>query len=299
MNIKSEYWDLLLRLKQSFLTATDVPSAIVITPDLKIIELNTNGFEANALAMVTFDQSAQSHSEFYKITFSAKATKAFRNALRLYSPYFFTHPNLDLPFVVVHQAQTIDGKVATESGQSKWIGNSANLTHSHRIRALCDAILVGGNTYRIDHPQLTVRHVPGENPIKLILTKSLDELDLPNEGKFIVCSSTDLSQHIKNKNVETIHILTSKQQIDTKNLLRELKSRQIRSILVEGGPQTIRCFVEDQTISRIEFHLAPILFGSGKNGIQLAPISEVSEAKKLHSVTYHQMGDSIMIVAEL
>ena len=78
----------------------------------------------------------------------------------------------ELPYVLVHMASSLDGKIALNNGHSKWIGNEENLKHAHRLRAILDGILVGSSTVKNDSPQLTVRHVEGPNPTRLILSNS-------------------------------------------------------------------------------------------------------------------------------
>jgi len=80
-------------------------------------------------------------------------------------------------------------------------------------------------------------------------------------------------------------------------LLKILKKKGIHSILLEGGAQTIRKFIEEDMVSRYEFHLAPMLFGSGKSGIELNEIAELNQAIQLQNPTYYKMGNAIMIVS--
>ena len=76
---------------------------------------------------------------------------------------------VERPYVVAHMAQSLDGRIALPCGSSQWITGPADLEHTHRLRALCDAVLVGANTVVADDPQLTVRRVPGPNPLRVVL----------------------------------------------------------------------------------------------------------------------------------
>ncbi|MDH5604452.1 MAG: dihydrofolate reductase family protein, partial [Cyclobacteriaceae bacterium] len=72
-------------------------------------------------------------------------------------------------FTIAHFAQSLDAKIATENGASQWIGNEENLIHAHRMRALCDGVLIGAKTLKTDKPRLTVRHVEGPDPVRIVM----------------------------------------------------------------------------------------------------------------------------------
>ena len=97
--------------------------------------------------------------------------------LKQYWPLcIITKTKTNRPYVFVHTAISLDGYMATLSGHSKWIGNKENLEHAHRLRAIFDAILVGGNTVERDQPALTVRHVEGNNPKRLVLSNKNEKV---------------------------------------------------------------------------------------------------------------------------
>ena len=101
------------------------------------------------------------------------------------------------------------------------------------------------------------------------------------------------------ENTESICIEQEGNSIITTDLLKVLKQKGIHSLLIEGGSQTIRKFIEDKSIDRIEFHIAPMIFGSGKSGIELAEIDNLEEGIHLQNPTTFKMGNALMIVSNL
>jgi diaminohydroxyphosphoribosylaminopyrimidine deaminase / 5-amino-6-(5-phosphoribosylamino)uracil reductase len=297
MKIKSIYWELLLEIKELYKTVDCNSESIVITTKLKALKSTTMILPLESIALIRFNPNAITN--FYEVAFSDIFPKKLKKIFLLYLGYFIINRNTEIPFTCVHIAQTIDGKIATPTGKSKWIGNQENLIHAHRIRALVDAILIGGNTFRIDKPQLDVRLVKGENPIKVIIANSPLELETLSSGKTYLLSNTHLNYEELPKETEIIVIKDELGWIDSKKLLQELKKKQIHSVLIEGGSQTIRKFIEEKTLSRIEFHIAPLLFGSGLNGIELEEIDKLESAIHLKNPNYFKIGNAMMTVSNL
>lgn len=299
MKIKTKYWELLLAIKNSYKTLDPKTEQLLITTAYKVEKSYEVQLPPNGLAIFFFNTNNQTADKFYDILYSEVFPKKLKKILTLYLDYVLVNRASELPFAVAHLAQTIDGKIATNSGKSKWIGNEENLIHAHRVRALVDAIMVGGNTFRIDKPKLDVRLVKGENPVKVILANSVLELQTLSEGKTYLCSTNPLEYDHLPEETEIINLQSTNGFIHSEDLLKALKHRGIHSILIEGGCQTLRKFIEEKTLSRIEFHTAPMLFGSGKNGIELAVIDELSEAIHLKNPQYYQFGNAIMTVSNL
>lgn len=160
--------------------------------------------------------------------------------IRVYAPYCFASmyaKRWQRAFAVSHFAQSLDGRIATASGDAKWIGNDANLIHAHRMRALCDGILIGAKTLARDKPQLTVRHVPGTNPTRIVLGSVFDELDyLKRASTDPICliSSKGADSH---DGVETLHLKCDNGFMSSVGILAELYQRDIHSVYIEGGGQ--------------------------------------------------------------
>lgn len=299
MKIKSIYWELLLEIKETYKTVDCDVESILISRELKAQKSFSKTLLSDSIVLIRFNNAHVNSDEFYDVVFANFFPRKLKKIFSLYLGYFLVNKESEIPFTCVHIAQTIDGKIATPTGESKWIGNQENLIHSHRIRALVDAVLVGGNTFRIDKPQLNVRFVKGENPVKVIVANSKLALESLSSDKTFLMSNTKLEYDKLPIQTEVIIVKNEKGWIDSKKLLKELKERQIHSVLIEGGSQTIRKFIEQNTISRIEFHIAPMIFGSGLNGIELDDINEITNAIQLKNPTYYKIGNAMMTVSNL
>jgi diaminohydroxyphosphoribosylaminopyrimidine deaminase/5-amino-6-(5-phosphoribosylamino)uracil reductase len=299
MKVKPTYWELLLKLKSVYNTVNTASQSIIITEELEIIISELFILPKDGLVIIRFNSKATDNKEFFEIGFSDSIRKSMKKMFELYLPYIIINSKAETPFSFVHIAQTIDGKIATPTGKSKWIGNQENLVHAHRIRALVDAILVGANTFKLDKPQLDVRHVKGDNPIKIIIANSKLDLDCLSIGETILFSTNEIEYQSLPENTESICIEQEGNSIITTDLLKVLKQKGIHSLLIEGGSQTIRKFIEDKSIDRIEFHIAPMIFGSGKSGIELAEIDNLEEGIHLQNPTTFKMGNALMIVSNL
>ncbi|KAA3621816.1 MAG: hypothetical protein DWQ02_27065 [Bacteroidetes bacterium] len=195
---------------------------------------------------------------------------------------------------VAHFAQTLDGKIATATGHSKWIGNEENLIHAHRMRALCDAIMVGSGTVKFDKPRLTVRMVSGKNPRRVIIGHTCDDFEsllkaCPEPVTVIGNEDCNFPQGI-----EYFKIPSEGKHIDSEEILYFLFSKGIHSVYLEGGPMTTSNFLKDKKVDILQLHLAPMLFGSGKQAIQLPHIEQVTDGLQFETFRFWKMGDAIM-----
>lgn len=240
-----------------------------------------------------------------KLYLSAASTadKTITQSLKLYVPLAIASLLIhSTPFVITHQAQSIDGKIATNGGSSKWIGNHANLVHAHRIRALVDAVLVGTNTVLNDSPRLNVRHVKGKNPIRVVLSNSIQDFSMlpvvDNMQTFLLRAETNQWQGDTNVINKTIYYKDDFPKTRMRNILLELKQNGIQSILIEGGSKTISSFLDENCVDWMQLHIAPLLFGSGIPCVSLGNITEVNESRRLNNVFFTQIDEAVMITGE-
>ena len=231
---------------------------------------------------------------FYNDEQLSTASKLF---LKQYLPYCFLSiiaKQHKRAIAVAHFAQTLDGKIATENGDSKWIGNKENLLHAHRMRALCNGVVVGSNTLEIDAPKLTVRHVNGPDPTRIIIGNPPAVFDSLLESStapiHVFCSKP-----LEELSAVKYHLLSTENGlICPKEILKKLYLLNIHSVYIEGGAHTTSHFFEMGAIDILQLHIAPILFGSGTNGIQLPTINKVKEGKQFDLYHFLPVGDSMM-----
>ena len=199
-----------------------------------------------------------------------------------------------------HFAQTLDGKIATTKDDSKWIGNKENLIHSHRMRALCDGILVGKNTFQIDNPSLDVRHVNGPNPKKIIIGTESEEIQncLANRKDDIVAV---VSQACNLKsNIDQIQLNQQPSgYFNCSEILAALYDYGLKTIYIEGGPKTTSKFIQDGCLDFLQIHISPMIFGSGKDAFSLPAIANVSEAISFYNYDFYKIGRAPMFAGVL
>ena len=201
-----------------------------------------------------------------------------------------------------HFAQSLDGRIATLNGHSKWIGNEENLIHAHRMRALSDAILIGTGTLTNDQPRLTVRLVPGENPLRVVLGKPVDK-------KAYSCLETSCSKRILaigtekstlNGQIDYKQLKVSKNgRIDSNQVNKLLFQQGIYSVYLEGGAITTSNFIKDKAVDVLQLHFSPLIFGSGISSIVLPEIEEVRNAIQFDTFQFQKVGDTMMFVGQL
>lgn len=186
------------------------------------------------------------------------------------------------PFVIGQLGQSLDGRIATKTGASKWISGDAALDHVHRLRSAVDAVIIGANTALTDDPQLTVRRVDGAHPARVVIdpdgTVPMTARCFANDGvrRLIVRSApVELPDGI-----ECIPIARRGTLIAPGEIVAALYARGFSSMLVEGGAATLSAFLEAGALDRLHVLIAPVILGSGISGLSLAPISALDEARR-------------------
>jgi len=179
------------------------------------------------------------------------------------------------PYVILSAAISIDGKIATKTGDSK-LSSKQDSIRLHKLRSKVDAILVGKNTVAIDDPLLTVRHTKGKNPIRIVLDSkgTLSDkskiLQTSDKIKTIIVVSKKITKSNNNK-LSKFHvelIVTGERSVNIKSLLRKLSAKKIKTILVEGGGTINWEFIKQNIFDELIVTLSPFLIG-GNNAISL------------------------------
>ncbi len=186
-------------------------------------------------------------------------------------------------FVIGQLGQSLDGRIATPTGVSKYINGHEALCHLHRIRAEVDAVIVGIGTAIADDPQLTTRHVEGSNPVRVVIDPNgrlPGALAMLHDGAapVLVITAPDRAAP---EGAEALALpCDGAASIPPETIIRALAARGLRRLLVEGGAETLARFLDAGAIDELHLMVAPIVLGSGKTGLNLAPISELDEAMR-------------------
>lgn len=216
---------------------------------------------------------------------------AVRDALELYLP-LVTGATL----AIGHLGQSIDGHIATESGDSRYVNGSENLAHLHRLRALADAVLVGPATAARDNPRLTVRHVPGPNPVRVVLDprgELPERLRVFTDGAaptLLACDAARTPAAAPGQ-AERLPLPARDGQLDPAALLAALRARGLAVVFVEGGGRTVSDFLAAGLLDRLHIAAAPVLMGAGRRGVQLPPPGSMAACPRPAHRVFRMGGD--------
>ncbi|NOT56534.1 MAG: RibD family protein [Deltaproteobacteria bacterium] len=232
----------------------------------------------------------------------ATGPDALGELVRVYAPYCFASMHAKQwrrAFAVSHFAQSLDGKIATISGDSKWIGNPANLVHAHRMRALCDGILIGARTLARDKPQLTVRHVPGTNPTRIMLGSMFEHLDYLKQVSTAPICLLSARSLAPQEGVEIVQLACHNGLISCAAILAALYQRGIHSVYIEGGARTTSYFLHERALDVVQLHIAPVIFGSGLNAFAMPRIQQAAESLRFTAQTFVPVDDGMLFIGAL
>ncbi|MBV8161654.1 MAG: RibD family protein [Acidimicrobiia bacterium] len=223
--------------------------------------------------------------------------------LELYVPYCLASLHARAarrPFTVSHFAQSLDGRIATGVGDSRWIGCDENLVHAHRMRALCEGILIGAGTLRRDRPALTVRHAPGRDPVRIVVGGAGDVGCLSDAGPSPIVVLDDRGDgRASTAQVRHVALPRSNGHIPTSAILGALYEQGILSVYIEGGAVTTSAFLAEGNIDVLQLHISPMIIGPGINSFAEPAIHSVTESVKFAPYRYHAVGDGMMFVGRV
>lgn len=187
----------------------------------------------------------------------------------------------DRPFVIAQLGQSLDGRIATLNGHSRYINRFAALDHLHRLRAEVDAVVVGIGTVIADNPQLTVRRVPGRSPARVVIDANGrlpdDARCLEDDGAprlVLRAASRPVPAGVEEMLVESL----PEGGLSPRSIVDRLFAAGYRRLLIEGGARTISLFLQHGAVDRLHVLVAPMIIGSGVPGIELPPIAVVDDA---------------------
>lgn len=185
------------------------------------------------------------------------------------------------PVVIAQLGQTLDGRIATVTGASKYISGEEALKHLHRLRASVDAVLVGVGTVAADDPRLTVRLVDGRSPTRVVIDPTgriPPSARVLNDGAaptLLVCGPDARPPGA----APTLRLTPGADgRFTPQAVVAALAARGLRRILLEGGAETLGGFLDAGRIDLLHLLVAPMILGSGKAGLSLRPIASLSDA---------------------
>ena len=205
--------------------------------------------------------------------------------------------------VVVGQfGQSLDGRVATETGHSHYINGPAGLAHLHRLRALVDAVVVGVGTARADDPQLTVRHVAGPNPARVVIDPRgriapCARLFACDGARRLVVTAQSTPLDLP-ADVERIDLPAHDGTIAPTAILAALAERGFRRIMIEGGSNTVSRFIAAGCLDRLHIVVAPIILGAGRGGVALPPVASCADALR-PPMRLHRLDGEVLFDCDL
>ena len=211
------------------------------------------------------------------------------------------------PYVVLKYAQSVDGRIATRSGDARWVSGDAERRVSHALRAACDAVLVGVGTVLVDDPQLTVRMVPGSSPVRVVVDSSirlpLSSKVLDDEASTLLLTTARSDparcDALRARGVSVEVVAAGVGGIDLAEGLSVLRQLGVRSLLVEGGARVITSFLSQGLLDRLVVGIAPKIIGAGTEAVGDLGVSRVAEALTLGDLAFFRAGDDLVIAADV
>jgi GTP cyclohydrolase II len=216
-------------------------------------------------------------------------------------------PRPDRPYIVLKYAQTLDGRIATATGDSKWISCEAERTVSHSLRAACDAVMVGIDTVVRDDPQLTVRMVPGSSPLRVVLDSTLR---MPRNAKVLgdhaatVVLTTERARPSARKWLADRHVAVQVVEpgpggVNVVQALQLLRDRGIESLLVEGGAKVITSLLAADVVDRLVVAVAPTIIGSGTEAVGDLRVERIVEGIQLQNRVVCSVDNDVVVAFDV
>jgi diaminohydroxyphosphoribosylaminopyrimidine deaminase/5-amino-6-(5-phosphoribosylamino)uracil reductase len=230
----------------------------------------------------------------------------YEEEARRLNEYYIKHVTTGTPFAVMKIAMTLDGKIATPGGESKWITGEKARKAVHRLRTGVDAIMTAVGTVKADNPRLTCRIRGGKNPIRIIIDPGLETdpdanvLCIPPETTIVTRSQVSETQRRKErafeeKGIGIIHF--DGEKVDLPWLMKELGGTGISSLLIEGGSSLNSYCIESGIVDKVMFFIAPKIIG-GKDSyaaIGGKTFRSLQEAHRVRNLTTRKIGEDILI----
>jgi riboflavin-specific deaminase-like protein len=287
-----QIWSLLLALRRQVRESPAVPARCGLNLDPNGRPVVRLGSNPAALIEIAGDGTWTSR---------ASLDQAGAELLDLYLPMALA--GRERPLTVAHLGQSLDGRIATVNGASCYVTGPENLTHLHRMRALCDAILVGAGTVACDDPQLTTRRAEGPSPVRVILDPrrrlaASHGLFHDRAAPTLLACAEERAYTPAPGHAELIGVPAQGSRLNLRELSRRLRARGLFGLFIEGGGLTVSAFLEQGLLDRLQITVAPLIIGSGRPGLTLPPIRDLCHGLRPRHRRY-VMGEDVLFDCRL
>ncbi|MCH8941229.1 MAG: bifunctional diaminohydroxyphosphoribosylaminopyrimidine deaminase/5-amino-6-(5-phosphoribosylamino)uracil reductase RibD [Bacteroidetes bacterium] len=230
------------------------------------------------------------------------------NECKELNKFFNKYISEKIPYITLKAAVTLDGKIADERGNSKWISSIRSRKFVHKLRSEYDAVLIGYNTFKKDNPSLNIRFVKGRNPHKIILDSKLRINTSSNvfiskkEEKIIIITANENKNNLKKlnvlKNAGAEILFVKKNNDDLLNLkmvLIQLAKMKITSVIVEGGSKVFNSFIKQKLFDELMLFVSPKIMGRGLSWAGDFNLYNIKKILNLEIFEHKKIGNDILI----
>ena len=219
---------------------------------------------------------------------------------------FIKYTTSKSPFVILKSGMSLDGKIATYSGKSKWITSKESREDAQNLRNRLNSIMVGVNTVITDDPELTCRINNDKKLIRIVVDTNLriplDSKVINNKDKLTIIATTlnsneNKKQALRDLGIKVIEVSEKNNKVNLKELLRKLGQEGIDSVLIEGGGTLNFSALEENIVDKVIFYIAPKILGGENSKSCIAGIgfSELNQAVNLKDISYRKIGEDLVV----
>jgi riboflavin-specific deaminase-like protein len=206
-------------------------------------------------------------------------------------------------FVIAQLGQSLDGRIALPSGESKYINGPQALDHLHRLRSAVDAVVVGIGTVLADDPLLTVRRVPGKSPNRVIIDRNARlsynaRVLLEDHTQVYVIRKQNCAFPVPPR-AQKLFVANDEEGFDCRRIVAALRQQGMHKILIEGGAETVSRFIEHHALDRLHVLVSPVILGAGKTGINLAAVASLQHCIRAKAQIYPFEGGDVLFDLDL
>ena len=225
---------------------------------------------------------------------------------RKLNEFFIKFITTKKPFVMMKTAMSLDGKIATKTGHSKWISCRESREHVHKLRNIVDAIIVGINTILKDDPRLTTRLniKEGNNPLRIVLDSTLKiplKARVLDNNNVMIATTSRCSKKkkkiLEKKGIKVVIVKSKNKKVDLNELMKKLALMGVTSVMIEGGSEVNASALEAGIVDKIIYFIAPIIIGgkNAKTAVGGRGIKYLNETIKLREIKVKKIGSDMMV----